>query len=91
MRKNGERHVGECLWWHDGRGFGAVSCRNPQTGEIESLLVHYTAIKGIGHRFLIPSNPYSFIRVETPHGLRALDVEEANVKDNANERTCHLS
>ena len=64
-----QRETGTVKWFNDAKGYGFI-----QREGGADVFVHYRAIRGEGHRFLIEGQQVEFSVIEGQKGLQAEDV-----------------
>ncbi len=62
---------GKVKWFNNAKGYGFI-----ESGDLEDIFVHYSAIKKEGYKTLKEGDIVDFKMIETTKGLQALDVEE---------------
>lgn len=67
-----ERETGTVKWFNDAKGYGFILREQG-----EDVFVHYSAIRGEGHRSLKEGQRVEFAVTEGQKGLQAEDVAEA--------------
>jgi CspA family cold shock protein len=64
-----EREVGTVKWFNDSKGFGFITRANGT-----DVFVHFSSLRGEGHRSLEDGQKVEFEVVEGEKGLQAQDV-----------------
>lgn len=67
------RMTGKVKWFNDAKGYGFIA---PDAGG-DDVFVHFTGIKGSGHRSLEEGEAVEFDIEEGSKGLQAIDVSRA--------------
>jgi len=62
--------LGKVKWFNDSKGFGFI-----ERNDGEEVFVHYTAIRGEGHKTLLEGQKVEFDIYEGPKGPQALNVD----------------
>ncbi len=66
-----EKETGTVKWFNDTKGFGFIGRENG-----DDVFVHFSAIKGDGHRSLQEGQKVEFTVVQGKKGLQAEDVQK---------------
>ena len=66
-----EKETGTVKWFNDTKGFGFIGRENG-----DDVFVHFSAIKGDGHRSLQEGQKVQFTVVQGKKGLQAEDVQK---------------
>ena len=66
-----EKETGTVKWFNDTKGFGFIGRENG-----DDVFVHFSAIKGDGHRSLQEGAKVEFTVVQGKKGLQAEDVSK---------------
>lgn len=64
-----ERVTGVVKWFDGAKGYGFIT-----RGEGEDIFVHYSAIRGEGHRSLYDGQKVEFDLIKSQKGMQAQDV-----------------
>jgi CspA family cold shock protein len=64
-----ERVTGIVKWFDGAKGYGFIT-----RGEGEDIFVHYSAIRGEGHRSLYDGQKVEFDLIKSQKGMQAQDV-----------------
>jgi CspA family cold shock protein len=67
-----EREIGTVKWFNDTKGYGFI-----QREQGDDVFVHYSAIRGDGHRSLKEGQRVEFAVTQGQKGLQAEDVSIA--------------
>ncbi len=60
---------GTVKWFNNDKGYGFI-----ESGDLEDIFVHYSAIKKDGYKTLKEKDVVEFKLIETEKGLQALEV-----------------
>ncbi|HTL12837.1 MAG TPA: cold-shock protein [Bdellovibrionota bacterium] len=60
---------GKVKWFNDAKGYGFIEADNGT-----EVFVHYSAIRGAGHKTLLEGQPVEFDLYEGKKGPQAMDV-----------------